>query len=514
MFQTANPAVSTTPNAIKTFTSASPTFTGTITTPITGAGAQCVQASAGGVLSGTGSACGAGGGGSPGGTNTDVQFNNSSAFGGDAGFTYAGNGQATLALGTITTNLKALNITGTWNAAGVTFDAPLFMNITNTASAAGSLLMDLQVGSASKFQVQKTGDTVIPDSTGFYASGLGINGMQGSGSFLTFFANSNAVLQVDSSVGNIVIRSNLDLAWGGVGAFGSPDIQLYRDASGVLAQRSSTTAQTFRVYNTFTDASNYERGVFDWGTSSNILTIGTQAAGTGTARNLKLVAGSASALFDTTADITLTGSAANFIFVPSGTHQWSVGPIDVSGSPYFFWYDNTFLKGPFAINATARIAQVPPEGGFGWSNGTNAWDGPLDTIFYRAAVAVVSVQGASSAGGTLRFIRSTPSTLASGSTNNYDPGNESYFQRLTANAANSTLTGLAPNSAAQVDGEVHVIINVAASATLTLANQNAGSTATNRFLNSTGADIVLSANQAADLIYDGAATRWLVFKRN
>jgi hypothetical protein len=104
--------------------------------------------------------------------------------------------------------------------------------------------------------------------------------------------------------------------------------------------------------------------------------------------------------------------------------------------------------------------------------------------------------------------------LASGSTNNYDPGNESYFQRLTANAANSTLTGLAPNSAAQVDGEVHVIINVAASATLTLANQNAGSTATNRFLNSTGADIVLSANQAADIIYDGAATRWLVFKRN
>src|SRR5215472_16146427 len=60
----------------------------------------------------------------------------------DSGFTYAGSGQATLALGTITTNKIALNITGTWNAGGVTFDAPLFMNITNTASAAGSLLFD------------------------------------------------------------------------------------------------------------------------------------------------------------------------------------------------------------------------------------------------------------------------------------------------------------------------------------------------------------------------------------
>src|SRR5215472_19212339 len=46
----------------------------------------------------------AGGGGTPGGANTDVQFNNTGAFGGDSGFTYAGNGQATLALGTITSN--------------------------------------------------------------------------------------------------------------------------------------------------------------------------------------------------------------------------------------------------------------------------------------------------------------------------------------------------------------------------------------------------------------------------
>jgi hypothetical protein len=42
-----------------------------------------------------------GGGGSPGGTNTQVQFNNSGAFGGDSGFTYAGSGNATLS-GTLT----------------------------------------------------------------------------------------------------------------------------------------------------------------------------------------------------------------------------------------------------------------------------------------------------------------------------------------------------------------------------------------------------------------------------
>ena len=78
----------------------------------------------------------------PGGSNTDVQFNNSSAFGGDAGFTYAGNGQATLALGTFTSNVKALAITGTWNNGAVTFDAPLYMSIGNDAAGIHSLMFD------------------------------------------------------------------------------------------------------------------------------------------------------------------------------------------------------------------------------------------------------------------------------------------------------------------------------------------------------------------------------------
>src|SRR6516165_531270 len=96
---------------------------------------------------------GGGGSGTPGGANTNVQFNNSGAFGGDAGFTYTTLGQVTIAGGTITTNNKALTITQTWNNAATTFDAPLLVNITNTASAAGSLVADWQVASSSVFAV-------------------------------------------------------------------------------------------------------------------------------------------------------------------------------------------------------------------------------------------------------------------------------------------------------------------------------------------------------------------------
>jgi hypothetical protein len=47
-----------------------------------------------------------------------------------------------------------------------------------------------------------------------------------------------------------------------------------------------TTAGPFRLYNTFTDASNYERGFMRW--DSNNFDIGCEAAGTGTLRNVRI----------------------------------------------------------------------------------------------------------------------------------------------------------------------------------------------------------------------------------
>ena len=66
----------------------------------------------------------------------------------------------------------------------------------------------------------------------------------------------------------------------------SADLALARDGAGIFAQRNGVNAQTFRVYNTYSDGSNYERGVFDWTTTANTLTIAAQNAGTGTARNM------------------------------------------------------------------------------------------------------------------------------------------------------------------------------------------------------------------------------------
>ena len=133
-----------------------------------------------------------------------------------------------------------------------------------------------------------------------------------------------------------------------------------------------------------------------------------------------------------------------------------------------------------------------------------------DVGFRRGTAKVLSIEEYGGAGVTFRTIATTPTTLAANA-NNYNPGGSSLFQRWSSDAARD-VTGLT-FTAAQVDGQYHTIVNVGAQ-NIVLKHQDANSTTTNRFINSTAADITLAAGQAADALYDGTQGRWLVFKRN
>lgn len=84
------------------------------------------------------------------------------------------------------------------------------------------------------------------------------------------------------------LGNNIALAWSNDNfATSNPDLALRREAANVLGQYNPTTptsAQEFRLYNTYTDASNYERGGLKW--QYNTLYLGTESAGTGTVRSL------------------------------------------------------------------------------------------------------------------------------------------------------------------------------------------------------------------------------------
>lgn len=166
-----------------------------------------------------------------------------------------------------TQNIYAL--TDTWNAGGTTFTA-IKMDVLDTASAAGSLLLDLQVGGTSRFSVDKAGVSTIGQ----------VNNI---GAAFALGAISSSAIQA---------ASNQNIGWsnGSAAIATASDTQLWRDAADTLAQRRGTNAQAFRIYNTFTDASNYERQELTF--QSNVTRWFSTAAGTGTIRNMEILRGS------------------------------------------------------------------------------------------------------------------------------------------------------------------------------------------------------------------------------
>jgi hypothetical protein len=114
-----------------------------------------------------------------------------------------------------------------------------------------------------------------------------------------------------NSAARIVFGSGLNYT-----GTGSYDLLLLRDAANTLALRNSTNAQAFRVYNTFTDASNYERGFVQW--SANEFQVGAEAAGTGTARATGIYQGATQIAQFSTNQIYINRS---LIFQPDNTYD-------------------------------------------------------------------------------------------------------------------------------------------------------------------------------------------------
>lgn len=87
----------------------------------------------------------------------------------------------TVTSGSIAVDTPALTATQTWNAGGTTFK-PIFLNVTNTASNANSRLIDLQVASSSKFQVDVSGNGTFASAVNSNAGTSGFVNITTSGS--------------------------------------------------------------------------------------------------------------------------------------------------------------------------------------------------------------------------------------------------------------------------------------------------------------------------------------------
>lgn len=165
--------------------------------------------------------------------------------------------------GTITANTPLL-ISHTWNNAGVAFQA-IDISITNTNSSASSNLIRATVGGSQMLKLTKTGRFEL-----------------GSGGASAIFDGAG-----NSLIGSYLWLTGADLrlydtgslGFSSSGLYGTPDINLFRRAAGVMAQRAGATAQTHEIYGAYTDSSNYVRCSLSC--SATIVTLAAETAGTG-----------------------------------------------------------------------------------------------------------------------------------------------------------------------------------------------------------------------------------------
>lgn len=241
----------------------------------------------------------------PGGSDTQLQYNNAGSFGGTSGLT--------------------------WNSA------------TSTLSATTLLMGSGTVGAPA---IAFTTDV----TTGFYRPTSGQIGVSLAGALRIKFLATSGGGAIDILGG---ASSEYFLA---VGTIGSGDLKFVREATGVFAQRNGTNAQSHRVYNTYTDASNYERGVFDWSTTANILTIGTQKAGTGSTRGVQFVIGGTSiANFSTSGNLVWNTDNTYDIGASEATRPRNIyagGNIFAGSANYFRWPNRAKMQSPADSNIT------------------------------------------------------------------------------------------------------------------------------------------------------------------
>lgn len=223
-----------------------------------------------------------------------------------------------------------LDVSGQWLTTGSAHGIRL--NVTDSASAAGSQLIDLQVGGTTRFRVDKAGNssvaTITSSGTSTGPETVMVTLGNQTGALLQIGRRNAAAALATIAQGGfgptyVTLEALGTFSWSNtnLNSGATADLFIWRDAANILAQRNGIISQTFRIYNTFTDFSNYERGVFSW--VSNALNIGTQNAGTGLSRNVEIVSGGISALtISTSGAFVNTGIYGNGSTVDVGSNSF------------------------------------------------------------------------------------------------------------------------------------------------------------------------------------------------
>jgi hypothetical protein len=213
------------------------------------------------------------GGGSPGGSSGQPQFNNAGVFGGMSGVSWNDTNRSMTVTGaTVTASNPLWDATQTFNASGQTFFG-WRLNITPTAAAAASRLFSIQRAGAPCFEVQA-------DGVAAFRGG-------GSGTF-TISTTDSGNTYLASTAPNIVFYTTSNRFW----SLGSPTASAHalQCSTNVLELRNGTAGQALRTFGTWTNASN-GRWVELSMTTAGVASLAAAGNGTGASGNVLHISG-------------------------------------------------------------------------------------------------------------------------------------------------------------------------------------------------------------------------------
>jgi len=168
----------------------------------------------------------------------------------------------------------------------------------------------------------------IGQKSGGTGSGRQMNIAQGVSSWIGIAASNNNPYIGFLNTQGIVVGSAVPYGFssGADPTQSGTTLQFNRQSSGNnIALNANSGTSGFRIYNTTDDSytpSNYERSALDWTTTSNVLTIGTQAGGTGTGRAIQIVGGPAKATSLYNFGVAPTTKTTNYTVVDGD--QWLI----------------------------------------------------------------------------------------------------------------------------------------------------------------------------------------------
>lgn len=184
-----------------------------------------------------------------------------------------------------------------------------------------------------------------------------------------------------------------------------------------------------------------------------------------------------------------------------GTNSYSLSTSSYASVPMLIDTVVTVSSATAAMNLEIYIESANGSAGVGAA----AVSGNLETYGYLRLVSITTIQGPTGAQGAQGSVTAAPAgtlTLSNGANNDVTIGTDQY-KRISGPSSAFSITGaVAPSS-----NSVLYLKNTTAQ-DMTLANESASSTAANRIITQTGADVTLTGVSAATLVYDTVEARW------